>query len=86
VGQTLHAPPFFRSLFRRQSRHRGGRFLLPGRTDIGFRARLIEHAGQIEHTIESPVPKLFIGVMLYDVIIANQQIGSIHDSFLKAYL
>jgi hypothetical protein len=65
---------------RHQSHPCGSRFAF---SHNRLRAGLAENFGQLKNTIEPPVPKPLISVMLHNVVSANQLICSILDASYK---
>jgi hypothetical protein len=83
AGQPSRTPLFLTSFLRRWhwSRRLNNSFSL---VDNGLRTRLAEHASQLKYSVQPPMPKTLVSVMLRHIIIAYQQTCGISNSCLKS--
>jgi hypothetical protein len=52
----------------------------------GFRMRLVEYTGRLKYVIKSPMLKPCVGIMLHNIIIADQQISGDYDQRIEGCL
>jgi hypothetical protein len=54
--------------------------------DDGFWTRLAERTGQLKYMIKLPMPKPYVGIMLGNIIVADQQISGGYDQCFEGCL